>query len=61
MIEALRLANVLLAPVMPTVHAKINERLGLAACTDWSGDLSWDHRLVGKKLGEKTILFPREV
>jgi methionyl-tRNA synthetase len=61
MVEALRLANVLLAPVMPTVHAKINERLSLDPCSAWSDDLSWDHRLVGKKLGDKTILFPREV
>ena len=29
MIEALRSANALLAPVMPTAHAKINERLHL--------------------------------
>jgi methionyl-tRNA synthetase len=61
MIEALRLANALLAPVMPSVHAAINERLGLEPCCSWKEDLSWDHRLSGKKLGEKTILFPREV
>ena len=61
MIEALRLANALLAPVMPSVHAAINERLGLEPCCNWKEDLSWDHRLSGKKLGEKTILFPREV
>ena len=61
MIEALRLANALLAPVMPTVHEKINERLYLDPCSVWSDDLSWDHRLAGKKLGEKVILFPREV
>ncbi len=61
MIEALRLANALLAPVMPTVHEKINERLYLDPCLAWSDDLSWDHRLSGKKLGEKMILFPREV
>jgi methionyl-tRNA synthetase len=61
MIEALRLASGLLAPVMPSVHAKINERLNLPPCADWGEDLSWDHRLAGKKLGEKTILFPREV
>lgn len=61
MIEALRLASGLLAPVMPSVHAKINERLNLPPCVDWGEDLCWDHRLAGKKLGEKTILFPREV
>ena len=60
MIEALRLANALLAPVMPTVHARINERLSLEPCVAWGDDLVWDHRLAGNKLGEKTILFPRE-
>ena len=61
MIESLRLANTLLAPVMPSVHEKINDRLGLSPCVLWKEDLVWDHRLAGKKLGEKTILFPREV
>ena len=61
MIESLRLASGLLASVMPVVHEKINDRLGLAPCALWEDDLLWDHRLAGKKLGEKTILFPREV
>jgi methionyl-tRNA synthetase len=61
MIESLRLASALLAAVMPLVHEQINERLGLTPCVLWKDDLVWDHRLVGKKLGEKTILFPREV
>ena len=61
MIESLRLASSLLAAVMPLVHEQINERLGLTPCVLWKDDLVWDHRLAGKKLGEKTILFPREV
>ena len=61
MIESLRLASALLAPIMPLVNEKINERLGLTPCVSWKDDLVWDHRLSGKKLGEKTILFPREV
>jgi methionyl-tRNA synthetase len=61
MIESLRLASALLAPIMPLVNEKINERLGLTPCVSWKDDLVWDHRLSGKQLGEKTILFPREV
>ena len=61
MIESLRLASALLAAVMPLVHEKINDRLGLAPCVLWKEDLVWDDRLAGQKLGEKTILFPREV
>ena len=60
MIESLRLASCLLAPVMPSVHGKINERLGMDSCTSWKEDLIWDHRLEGRKLGEKIILFPRD-
>tara|TARA_B100000212_G_scaffold41627_1_gene26928 strand:+ start:3621 stop:5147 length:1527 start_codon:yes stop_codon:yes gene_type:complete len=60
MVEALRLGNVFLAPVMPEVHLRINERLGLPACLAWKQELEWDDRLQGKKLGHKTILFPRD-
>ena len=60
MVEALRLGNVFLAPIMPEVHLRINERLGLPACLAWKQELDWDDRLQGKKLGQKTILFPRD-
>ena len=60
MVEALRLGNVFLAPIMPEVHLRINERLGLSACLAWKQELDWDDRLQGKKLGQKTILFPRD-
>ena len=60
MVESLRLANQMLAPVMPGIHTKINELMGLPPCHNWKADLVWDFRLAGNKLGEKTILFPRE-
>ena len=60
MVEALRLGNVFLAPIMPEVHYAINERLGLPSCLAWKQELVWGDRLVGKKLGQKTILFPRD-
>ena len=59
MVEALRLANSLLVAVMPGIHAKINERLGIEATESWENDLVWDNRLGGKQLKEKIILFPR--
>jgi methionyl-tRNA synthetase len=60
MVESLRLAIQMLAPVMPGVHKKVNELLGLPECENWETDLHWDHRLEGKSLREKTILFPRD-
>ena len=60
MVESLRLANQMLAPVMPGIHTKINELMDLPPCHNWKADLVWDFRLAGNKLGEKTILFPRE-
>ena len=60
MVESLRLANSLLVAVMPEIHEKINERLGLAPTESWEKDLVWDNRLTGKELKEKVILFPRK-
>lgn len=60
MVEALRLANVLLVAVMPEVHEKISERLGIPVSKNWQTDLDWDNRLEGKQLKEKIILFPRK-
>ena len=50
MVEALRLGNVFLAPIMPEVHLRINERLGLPACLDWKQE--WLTIDSGKKLPE---------
>jgi len=60
MAEALRLANALLAPVMPGINAKINELLGLPPTETWDEFLlDWGTTLEGNQLGEKAILFPR--
>ncbi|MEM8549283.1 MAG: methionine--tRNA ligase [Verrucomicrobiota bacterium] len=59
MAEGLRLASVLLTPIMPGVSAKVLGLLGLQTATLYNGNLTWDDRLAGKTLGEKTILFPR--
>ena len=60
MLEALRLANELLAPVMPGVHAKICQSLIQEPAGLWSGRLEWGSRLAGVELGPKMILFPRD-
>jgi methionyl-tRNA synthetase len=60
MLEALRLANELLAPVMPGVHAKICQCLTQEPAQVWSGRLEWGSRLAGVDLGPKMILFPRD-
>ncbi|MEK9772798.1 MAG: methionine--tRNA ligase [Opitutae bacterium] len=60
MLEGLRLANELLAPVMPAAHAKICHSLGQEPAHIWTGRLAWGERLAGTKLGKKIILFPRD-
>lgn len=60
MLEGLRLANELLAPVMPGTHAKICQCLGQEPAEIWSGRLDWGERLAKVELGQKMILFPRD-
>ena len=60
MLEGLRLANELLAPVMPGVHEKICQCLRQESAKDWSGRLDWGTRLANAELGQKIILFPRD-
>ena len=60
MLEGLRLANELIAPVMPSAHAKICKCLGQTPAEIWSGRLNWGNRLNKVKLGPKIILFPRD-
>jgi len=60
MAESLRLAVVLLGPVMPETNARVGELLGFPNTESWDEDLIWDHRLNGNRIGERTILFPRE-
>lgn len=60
MLEALRLVNDLLAPVMPGVHERICRCLGIAPVEHWEDRLKWGESLQATALGEKIILFPRE-
>ncbi len=57
--EGLRLASVVLGPVMPDISARILGLLGSEPVIEFAGNLDWDFRLEGKSVGEKTILFPR--
>jgi len=45
---------------MPLVHTQIHERLSLEPVKLWKDELDWGDRLVGKKVKEKMILFPRD-
>lgn len=57
--EGLRLATILLGPVMPGICNRIQILLGMKPATAFAGNLEWDFRLEGNRVGEKTILFPR--
>jgi methionyl-tRNA synthetase len=59
MAEGLRLAVVMLTPVMPAISAKVRSLIGAAEIERAEGELEWGNRLDGASLGEKTILFPR--
>tara|TARA_Y100000588_G_scaffold354077_1_gene407996 strand:- start:308 stop:1837 length:1530 start_codon:yes stop_codon:yes gene_type:complete len=57
--EGLRLASIVLYPVMPSISTRIQSLLGSDTVAQFSGNLRWDFRLEGNIVGEKTILFPR--
>ena len=59
MAEALRLAVVMLTPVMPEISDKIRRLIGAESFDRLEGQLEWGSKLEGKALGEKAILFPR--
>ncbi|HAV13650.1 MAG TPA: methionine--tRNA ligase, partial [Opitutae bacterium] len=59
MAEALRLAVVMLTPVMPEISDKIRSLVGAENFDSLDGQLQWGNTLEGAALGEKTILFPR--
>ncbi|MGJ8653430.1 MAG: methionine--tRNA ligase [Opitutaceae bacterium] len=59
MAEALRLAVVMLTPVMPEMSDKIRGLVGAKNFDSIEGQLAWGNTLEGCELGEKTILFPR--
>jgi methionyl-tRNA synthetase len=59
MAEALRLAVVMLTPVMPEISDKIRGLVGAENFDLLEGQLEWGSKLKGKALGEKAILFPR--
>ena len=59
MAEALRLAVVMLTPVMPEISDKIRVLVGAESFDRLEGQLEWGSKLEGKALGEKAILFPR--
>ena len=59
MAEGLRLAVVLLTPVMPSISDEVRALIGAENFESLDGQLEWGSRLEGAALGEKAILFPR--
>lgn len=59
MAEGVRLAVVLLTPVMPKMSDRVRELIGADTVTRIGDELNWGKTLEGRKLGKKTILFPR--
>ena len=59
MAEGLRLAAVLLAPIMPQISEKILNLLGKEKAERFENNLAWGDSLLGSKLAPQEILFPR--
>ena len=59
MVEALRLAVTLLAPVMPATTAKVHAALGHTPAPKWSDELQWGASLTSAKVQAGLVLFPR--
>lgn len=59
MAEALRLAALMLTPVMPGVADRVFHLLGVQDPGTWEADLAWSSRLEGRKAEKPVILFPR--
>lgn len=56
--EVLRIVAALLSPVMPNISEKILTQLGAEPITQWE-NLRFSNMLVGRKLGNLEILFPK--
>jgi methionyl-tRNA synthetase len=59
MSEGLRLASILLQPVMPQISEKILNSLGQNSVELFDEQLQWGNKLSGSAFGEKSILFPK--
>jgi len=57
--EALRLASIILKPIIPRTSRRILEALGTQDIKTFDNHLEWSEVLTGKTIGEKEILFPR--
>ena len=60
MSEGLRLASILLQPVMPEIAEKILNSLGQKSVELFADKLEWGDELAGSEFGEKSILFPKK-
>jgi methionyl-tRNA synthetase len=60
MSEGLRLASILLQPVMPQTAENILNSLGQKSVELFSDHVEWGTQLAGSSYGEKSILFPKK-
>lgn len=60
MSEGLRLASILLQPVMPEIAEKILNSLGQKSVELFADKLEWGDELAGSEFGIKSILFPKK-
>jgi methionyl-tRNA synthetase len=58
-LEALRLAGVMVSPVMPGTGARLLAQLGVPVEAPTQGSLAWGGLPLGAALGEEGALFPR--
>jgi methionyl-tRNA synthetase len=57
--ETVRLAAILLAPVMPTIAREILDALGYEGEVNWTSAIEFGSSLWGSKIKERLILFPK--
>jgi len=58
-LEALRLAAVMVSPVMPATGSRLLEQLGMAGTTASADSLRWGGLRPGSRFGAEGVLFPR--
>ena len=60
MSEGLRLASILLQPVMPEIARKNLKQSWTKSVELFADNLEWSNQLAGSEFGEKSILFPKK-
>lgn len=59
MLEGIRLASLLLAPVLPATAERLGALVGESGAPQWGEALTWSEGLAGRTVADPVILFPR--